>query len=211
MKRFIKSYHVFLPQIWSKLFTYVVYPGVISFIGYWFVSWGIPMFACVLVLCSLMLTVEVLWDSAVFGGIASKNTNKLEYIKTSVRGMQILRNSIVADAVRRVLSVAVILAVLYAMNASELVLWEVVNCGFVTLWCIELSLLLTRSFSMMVVMILAVSIGGCICMAVCGIVLLGAGTAWNICFGILPYLLFVVAGRAVIMRKARGSYYDERD
>jgi len=211
MKRFIKSYHVFLPQIWSKLFTYVVYPVAILLIAYWLVSWKIPMPICVMVVCSLILTVEVLWDSTVFGGIASKNTNKLEYLKTSVRGMRILRNSIVADAVRRAISVTVILAVLYAMNTSALALWKMVACGFVGLWCIELALLLTRSFSMMVVMLLAVSIGGGICMAVCGIVLLGVGSVWNLCFAILPYILFVVTGRIVIMRKARGSYYDERD
>lgn len=211
MKQFIKSYHVFLPQLWSKLFTYVAYPAAILFISYWFVSWTIPMPICIMIACSLMLTLEIIWDSTVFGGIASKNTNKLEYLKTSVRGISILRNSIIADAVRRVISVTLILGIIYAMNATALVLWEVVACGFVTLWCIELSLLLTRSFSMMVVMILAISVGGCICMVVCGIVLLGAGTAWNICFAILPYILFVVAGRILIMQKARGSYYDERD
>lgn len=211
MKQFIKSYHVFLPQIWSKLFMYIVYPLLIIVITGVLVTWQMPMPICVMVAGSLIVAMEIVWDSTVFGGIASKDTNKLEYLKTSVRGMDILQKSIIADAVRRVVSVALILLVIYAMNAEAIKLMGVLACVFVTLWCVELGLLVTRSFSMMVVMILAMSIGGTLCMAITGVILLGASMVWNICFAFLPYILFVVAGRVVIMRKARGSYYDERD
>lgn len=210
MRQFVKSYHVFVPQMWSKLFVYLAYPVFLVWLSCALSGWGIPAQACLMIAGINVATVEIIWDSMVFGGIASKDTNKLEYLKTSVRGMKVLRYSIIADAVRRVLSTSVILGAVYAIVKPEMDAVKLFGCIFATLGCAELSLLITRSFTMLVVMLVVLSVVATVSTYVMGHIY-ADGLGWSCLLALVFYVLVAMIGRVIIMKKAKGSYYDERN
>jgi len=209
MKQFWKSYHVFLPQIWLKLLVYVGYPLVVLGLTGFFVDVTKSVVASCSLAGGLIVSLELLLDGLVFEGIASKDTNKLEYLKTSVRGMKTLRNSIVIDAIRRVISAMIVLGALCAMSHGAIGLPQVLVTLFITLGCTELGLMVTRSITVMMGMLVSVYLGAPLCINAVEMVLSG-GNIW-IRMGItcICYLLIVIIGRIMIMRKARGSYYDK--
>lgn len=209
MRELIKCYHVFMPQIWEKLLFYLIYPAAMIWCGRWMEGIMSPL--GVIFTCSLIVPIELLLDSLIFGGISSKDTNKLEYLKTSVKGMTVLKKSIIADAVRRALAVAVILAAVYAKGSAALPLTQSVMCALVSFFLIELALLMTRYLSSMAILMAVIGVIEIINVGVLTAICTWEGAVWGICPAAVLCILVAAAGRIIIMRKARGSYYDNRD
>ena len=118
MKNLIRSYHTFLPgnYRWVKDLLYLLYPVCGIFGGLLFLRvFGEEDFLIVesmMVGCGI-LYFELLFDYFVFGGIASKEKDRLEYLKTSVEGKDVLRKGLFMDAIRRFISAFVILCGAY--------------------------------------------------------------------------------------------------
>lgn len=212
MREWIKSYHVFLSGRWMKRIVYLLFPSVFFGIGYVFGKGVLSGYFAVIILSSMIISVEVCMDYFIFGGIAARDTNKLEYLKTSEKGMLLLKKSLIGDAVRRILSISVIvygLKYLYGYEFTNGQLLTLVLCYFVLS---EAALIMTRHFTSLLIVASSAMI-----------VSLAAPwlTAWllsktmnTFLAGIILVILAVgvaTGSRIMIMRKARESYYDERD
>lgn len=211
MRELIKSYHMFLPQMWKKLLLYLVYPLVMIGQTCLFAGTGAGPVIYLVSSCSMILSAELYFDILVFGGIASKDTNKLEYLKTSVKGMNILCKSIVADGIRRFLSTAVILIGIYVIADMNIAPVELAVCMLATLFLTEAGLVLIRGFSSMSVMIATAVIGGMTITVLLIAVWESAAPILGSGLFIALYVTVFILGRIFVMKKARGSYYDERD
>ena len=209
MKELIKCYHVFIPRTWEKLLLYLIYPVVLICVGRKLE--GILSLFGIIFTCEWIVLIELLLDSLIFGGISSKDTNKLEYLKTSVKGMTVLRKSIFADAVRRALAVTMILAAVYAKNSADLPFVRLVMCVLTSFFLTELALVMTRYFSSMVFLMVIVSVVEIINLAVLAAIFSWEIPAWGTGPAATLCILAAVAGRTIIMRNARKSYYDDRD
>lgn len=62
---------------------------------------------------SFFAVVEVFFDFWVFGGICSKDFNGMEYMKSSIKGRQILKSALIVDAVRKFLWLAAVVFATY--------------------------------------------------------------------------------------------------
>lgn len=211
MRQIIRSYHVFLCQVPERFFIYLVYPVLVILPECKFVEWGVPVYLRELCCASLVLVIELVADFMAFGGIASKDTNKLEYLKTSVKGIGVLRNGIVMDAIRRTGSVGTMLLVTYGMDTQDMRLTQVIAGIFATLICIELGLMLTRSFALITFIYFAMAFIGFGAMYVIGAVLAMPISVWQCSVLVLAYMAIAAIGRMMIMKRAKGSYYDGRD
>lgn len=211
MKRLLKCYHIFLPKIWGKPFLYLVYPLLLILLmvkiagNHTFASYGVAIG------CALAMFAEILVDMVVLGGVASKDTNKLEYLKTSVRGMDVLRNCIVIDGIRRALSLIFIVGVSYVIGGIDLTVMQLAVSVACTLMLMELGLVITRNFPSMTVVMLTASIGEWIAVALIMLICSKAITGFILFSAMLIYLCVCILERIMIMKKARGSYYDGED
>lgn len=209
MKQFWNSYHVFLAPTWLKLVMYLAYPLMVLGVSGWLLSHSAPKSVILTLASILIIMMENILDLLIFEGIAAKDTNKLEYLKTSVKGMKILRDSVVADAVRRAIMVVVMLGILWLVGKDSIKLTEVLLAVFVTIGSAELGLMVTRSITVMTGKILAVYLGTTL--STFGLPYgFSVGNIWgNICIAAGVYLIVVSAARTIIMRRARGSFYDK--
>ena len=210
MREWIKSYHIFLPGRWGKWVVYIILPAFFFGIGYLFGKGVVNGYLVMVIFSGLIIALELCMDYFVFGGIAAKDTNKLEYLKTSVKGIEVLRKSLIGDGIRRFFSINLIvygLKYLYGYRFSSGQLFTLALGYFVLS---EAALIITRHFSsLLLVSVIAVTIS----------LLAPWGTAWllsktmnTLLAGIILGILAVgtaTRGRILIMRKARGSYYDE--
>lgn len=216
MRRYIRSYHAFWPvKTWMKLCVYLLYPLVII-TALWFLSHKLGYYPviCMGFACSFVVMVEIILDYFVFGGIASKETNRLEYLKTSVKGINLLKSSLITDAVRRFLSIAIVIIGSYLAIACrqqmdyQYTLLQLLVCIFSTYLLTEAGLLFTRFFinwwvNMAVIYILnniAVTIGIFV-------------STWNIPIWALVLLVLLgmgitLTGRRLILKRMEESYYD---
>lgn len=215
MKEAIKSYHMFLPRTWLKWCIYIGYPVMVIGMTYVFSRYATFFsFVCIGLTCFAIVAVEMMLDTYMFFGIAAKDTNRLEYLKTSVKGLLLLKKALTADMVRRLLSTALILAGVYLAIANNSVkkgssmTLQCLVCLVITCLLIELGFLLTRLFMNVWLNLAVVYILG------------GIASVANIYIGsweglVLPfvlaavlYVIIAVAGRILILKRARESYYD---
>lgn len=216
MKQYIRSYHAFWPaKTWMKLCVYLFYPLVII-MGLYFLNdtLGYYPVICMGFACGFVVTVEIILDYFVFGGIASKETNRLEYLKTSMRGMDLLKSSLITDAVRRFLSVAIIITGSYLAIACKQQMdyqytsLQLLVCIFSTYLLTEAGILFTRFFINWWVNIAVIYILNSIAVTV-GIFV----STWNIPIW-APVLLVLLGigitstGRRLILKRMEESYYD---
>lgn len=206
----IKSYHLFLPQIWKKLLLYFVYPLFLIGITCLFAQTGADASVYLVSMCATIMTAELYFDILVFGGIASKDTDKLEYLKTSVKGMSVLKKSIVADGIRRFLSTAVILIAAYAIADMYFSPAELAMCLLATLFMTEAGLLVIRGFASISIMVATAVVGGMVFTVLLIAVWRSAALILVSSLLVVLYVTVLILGRVFVMKKARGSYYDER-
>ena len=108
MVKYYKCYRVFLSGMLMKVIMYLVYPVcvflwcslafIISDVGFGNATLGLMMTA------GMMVVAELLLDGFVYGGLLAKDSNKLEYLKTSYRGISVLKKSLYVDKLRRLLT-----------------------------------------------------------------------------------------------------------
>lgn len=212
MREYIRSYQVFFPRKWVKWCIYIVYPLLVVGIGWlgghtYLLEWyDTGLLACMIAM------VEITLDTYMFFGVGARDTNKLEYIKTSARGMPLLRKALIADGARRFLSTAIIfIGVHFALREGAGIAFACkAACGsFVSCFLVESALLFTRQITNVLVNLLFVY--------GMGMVALVAGTA----IGLLPempvpavvlsavlYIGITVTARKTVMKKAGRTYYD---
>ena len=210
MKQLIKSYHIFVPYVWGKWILYLVYPMVGMLLLYGAESLFHDERMSVVIAATFVVSVELYFDMAVFGGISSKETNKLEYLKTSVKGMTVLRNSLVTDALRRFLSVVFIVMMAKCFTAyQEMRMEEWAVCILGNLFLVELGLFFERYVTFMTWVHLVNMIVSALAIFFT-MSLFGAGIGYLFVVLVL-YLATVIGGRAFILKKVGKSYYDEAD
>lgn len=218
MKEFIKSYHLFLSQRWLRWIIYLVYPALLlaGFVGldfklttnppadadidrlYWLIIYN---------LCDIALTLEFCMDYLILGGIAAKYTNKLEYLKTSVKGMTYLKKALITDALRRLLSLSIVIGIPCALSAPYYNWVNGIGIVLLMFFFIELGLLIIRHFISFTANWLAVSIFFLFIPA-CTVLIRHAPTRTGILLPLIPGIITAILGRWLIIRKARKSYYD---
>lgn len=119
MRRKIRSYIVFtsLPY---RIIVYFALPVVVAATGFWAGTQGIGdggvMFAAV-----LLPLAEIISDNWLFNGIQSRDMAKMDYLKTSGRGMAVMRDALVMDLLRKFLTAAGSMA----LCAAAIELWKV--------------------------------------------------------------------------------------
>lgn len=206
MKSYLKSYHVFLVNKVLRVVLYLLYPlvaaGCSAFIG---VESRMPVLS--LTQASIIIvSVELFVDYGVYGGILTKDTNKLEYLKTSARGITLLRKSLLVDKVRRFFTIAVILGVSFAAYHEGANLWQFLGVAFCTLTIIEAVLLLIRSMTMLNWIMFVVMITSLI-----GTILVAFSFYWAPLFllWVVLYVVTLAVGKKYFLKKIRASYYDE--
>lgn len=98
MKQKIRSYLVFT-SLGYKIIMFAILPVVLLGIqvlsAVVFRGTAIPVFVMALVL------VEIMADNWFLGGIQEKGSEKIDYLKTSPRGMKVMKSALVMDLVRR--------------------------------------------------------------------------------------------------------------
>ncbi len=210
MREWIKSYHIFLPGRWGKWVVYIILPAFFFGIGYLFGKGVVNGYLAMIILSGLIISLELCMDYFTFGGIAAKDTNKLEYLKTSVKGMEVLRKSLIGDGIRRFFSISLIVYGLKYLYGYGFTNGQVLTLALGYFVLSEAALIITRHFStLLLVSVSAITIS----------LIAPWFTAWLLSKGMNTRLAIVIlgilavgtaaGGRIMIMRKARRSYYDE--
>lgn len=217
MKEFIKGYHMFLPRTWVKWCIYILYPLIIIGVSYLFQFFIFNL--CLGIAGCAIVGVEYMLDGYVFAGIASKDTNRLEYLKTSVKGIPLLKKVLIADAVRRFCSITVILLGVYSLSAvaspvagvyknSNNAFLQVVAYILLIWLLLEIGLIILRFFINVNVILLAIYIL-CALVFVLGLCIAGCNIyIWQVLLLAVSCVGVVAAGRKLILKKAKESYYD---
>lgn len=217
MKQIIKSYLVFasfLYKILLLLVLPVVLLGIQVFASAALQGTTIPLSIFMLIL------VEVPGDILVLGGIQEKNSEKMDYLKTSPRGMKVMKNVLVMDLVRRFLACVIIFAlsrlIMSAFGAAPEA-EKLAGPGALLLAVLlsytlaVLGIFISRFCSLLWINLLCSYIG-----AIAGIILffIGAGNYFplllpmmNAALGILAVGLSILTVK-IAMMKVEGSYYD---
>lgn len=103
MKSGIKSYLVFT-SLWYRLVVYLLIPVALIGLGLWFEGQMGGGGMGVIIVAALLPVVEIVSDNWLFGGLQTRDSMQLEYLKTSGRGMEVLRNALRMDLARKFLS-----------------------------------------------------------------------------------------------------------
>lgn len=214
MKNCIKSYHVFLSSRLFQILLYVLYPPVMAFITLIFicasVEFGYGIGMGYQLTANLTFAGELVWGFLIFGGVAAKDTNKLEYLKTSTKGLPVLKTAMIVDTIRRVIWVTAIqwVPLFIAMEKPDESIW-IANA--MVLFVAELGCLLVRKSSSTVVFFV-VAVGGTTILApLLGLAMLIDHLVWPIilCY-VLTVVTMILSGK-MVMKKARDSFYDDRN
>lgn len=212
MKEAIKGYHMFLPRAWVKWCIYILYPLLVIGGMYALNQYATYFsFICIGLACGMIIMVEYMLDTYVFLGIAARNTNRLEYLKTSAKGLPLLKKALYMDAVRRFLSTGVIMAGVSFVLQLDLafILKQCIFCIAIVYLIAGLGFMITR-FSTNVWLNLVILY---ILMTVVSIVGIYA-LSWNIQIWWLLLLGIadvgiVVLGNKLILKRAEESFYDK--
>lgn len=214
MRNCIKSYHVFLSSRLLQVLLYVLYLPVMMFIMFGLLciclnydgglSFGYTLSA------NLIFGGEVIWGYLVFGGVAAKETNKLEYLKTSKKGLPILKKALITDTIRRILWVTAIqwVPLVIAMEKPEASVWL---ANAMVLLFAELGCMLVRKSSSVTMLLAVIMAGTTILSPLLSVTMIIAHQIWPI---VLCYVLAVVVmilNIKMVMKKARDSFYDDRN
>lgn len=210
MKRKIKSYLVFTSLIY-RIVVFLLLPlgaiGVFALMSDF--GWG----ARLVVIMEILIMLEIFLDSWLFGGIQSKAADQFDYLKTSARGIGVLKTALKLDLVRRVLTEAVIYICCYVMAG--------VFDGSLSIWANYIYLIIvTYTISLLGVFITRFESGIWVNMVVgyiAGIVALviwflpGLTEHTGIYMGVFALLAVGVSVLAlkVAFKKVEGSYYDK--
>lgn len=215
MKEIMRSYHVFLPRAWVKWCIYLLYP-VLSVGGLYTLDDKMCFFPfiCVAIAGGIIIAVEYMLDGYVFAGIATKETNRLEYLKTSVKGIPLLKKALMVDGIRRFCSTAVIILALYPMMKNNTELAEgrpllcIVAFMLFTYLLLEIGLMILRFFMNISVTLVCIYLEWAIIFIIGVYIFFLPVRVWMVLILAAGCIVVAVAQRKWIIKKARDSYYD---
>lgn len=108
MRQKIKSYLVFTSRGY-RLVMFALVPLLLAALQAFFLK---KMEGSAIPLIIMFLTAaEIMGDNWFLGGIQEKNAEKIDYLKTSGRGMKVMENALIMDFVRRFLTAAAIFGI----------------------------------------------------------------------------------------------------
>lgn len=107
MRKMTKSYLVFTSAVY-RVVMYALMPAGMVGLSAW--SGSSMGEAALLIITPLLTLFEILSDSWLFGGIQAKDREKMDFLKTSGRGIKTLKKALILDLVRKFLSCLGILA-----------------------------------------------------------------------------------------------------
>lgn len=225
MNQKMKSFKVFT-GLGYRILLFAVLPlvllGLQLFISVVFQGTGIPLFAATLVI------VEIMADNWFLGGIQEKNAIKIDYLKTSVRGMKVMKNVLIMDVARRFLSCAGILGLCQAIaqaaaqaaargisvsDERRIAFLPLCMTLFTVYFLSALGVFIARFFSYLWVNLLCGYIGwitGLIaCLTWISLPLPGLMAAGILCGLVVLSVGISVLMVKIAMMKVEGSYYDK--
>lgn len=227
MKRCVKSYLVFTSLLY-RIVMFVIIPIIMIGLLLWFevayeVAYGEASLsgshekAVYIIVMIFLPMVEIISDNWLFGGIQSKDVEKLDYMKTSGAGMQVIRSALSMDLLRKLLSAVGITGILYWITMLIIRGYDLSFAGvrillcavLVSYFCSALGTMLARYGSTVYTNMMIASVFWffvMLCMA-----LVYALEFDNICcllFAILDVSVSILAVKAA-MKKMEGSYYDK--
>lgn len=207
MKTYLKCYRVFLCNKWLKWVIYLIYPvltiGWSGLIVYYMKQSG----AIGLAIAALaVIFMELFLDYYVFGGILCKDTNKLQYLMTSHKGMQVLEKSLLADKTRRLLSITIILIVIYGIFHEGVEMLQLTGSILTVATVTELALMVSRGFHTLAHTIIVSMVGAPVGMALLSLVFF-LPSGYAVIFVIFYLVAGIVSNRKVINR-AKEQYHD---
>lgn len=210
MVSFYKSYRVFLPGTLMKVLMYLVYPLVtLLWCGMIAIAMGAEkiygMYA-LLITSSMIMWAELILDNFVYGGILAKDTNKLEYLKTSHRGMSVLKKSLIVDKVRRLVTMTLLLTLIYSVCHEQVSVGQLISLILGTGAVTELGLLIIRHFSSFNWTIILAWVANALG-ALVGFLAVKLAPIFAVLF-LLLFVVMVMTSNKVIMKKAQRGFYD---
>ena len=149
MKMGLKSYLVFTSLLY-RIVMYVLLPIVLAGI-YIYLEKYISVEASMIVIAELLTAAEIISDNWMFGGIQAKDSAKLDFLKTSGRGMKIMKNALAMDLFRKFLSAAGILVLcsLALTDGMVLDIWTVIYLLLVSYFFSVFGMLISRFFTLL--------------------------------------------------------------
>lgn len=211
----VKAYNVFVSRNWLRWCLNVIYPVVIILLAGILHNYaGYYTMACMGIVSALVVFMELLADTMVFFRVGARNTNQLEYLKTSNKGMEVLKKGLILDAVRRFIVIAFIYIGVYEViylgsgfgeNHSDI---NFIGYIIATILCIETALMVLRLFNNMRVMFTAIYF---ICNVAMGVgILICRYNISAILTGVLVVASIIVAimARRILIKRGEESYYD---
>lgn len=116
MKKKIKRYLVFTPFAY-RIAVFLVMPVLLVGIGVltgsrWGELWAVPV-------AVLLTMAEIISDYWLFSGLQAKDSEKMDFLKTSGLGMEILRDALTFDLLRKFLTVCVVMAICYLLTGRS--------------------------------------------------------------------------------------------
>lgn len=219
LRRKIKSYFVFTAFCY-RLVIFVILPLVmLAFSSLLSMLMGEKSYFVTLFLVPLFLIIiEIAADNWMFGGIQAKGAEKMDFLRTSKRGMGMMEDALTLDLIRRLFSMAGI--TLLSFLAEALLMGGTAAEGFkmtpvllsILFFCYDISVLgtLIARFATDIWINFLVGYAGFF-VGLLGIMaarLTEWGAAPAIVFAALAVPLNILTVKTA-MKKVRGGYYDE--
>lgn len=217
MKRYLQSYHAFLPGRYMRWIIYLVYPLAMLLLltvgGLW-----IERSILMAILPFVMVSVECTIDMFVFGGFGAKGVaKKIEYVKCSVKGRGMVNRALIFDWGRRVFYQVVMLGVFYAAfyiehehRPAAVLVWGMlclmVVAGFINsiaLWVIRF---IDNRPAQLGALYLMVFLPG-VFISLVGERNVGYREVFAVCM--TGYLLSMAGQVAMLMKKMKEGYHDK--
>lgn len=219
-----KSYFVYTPYTY-RIIMFIGLP--VFLFGLQLVIWGfgkninveLASRVCVILTQSFLIVTEVVSDSFLFGGIQSKDAEKMDFLKTSTRGMQFMKNALTMDLIRRFCTALGIIGaevVIFRVAGVNIIQGNVLRQINVVLFIV----LTTYLFAVLGV-VLSRSFGYLLLNAALGYAMSAfAGACWAlpkensyvVVYDVVLILLCIGLSILTVrtaMKKVEGSYYDK--
>lgn len=204
----LKGYRAFLPRPWLLWIVCIVYP-LVSIAGCIALSqiMAIDSHLIIGAVVYEILLVEILLNKVSFAGIVAKDSNCLDYLKTSIKGMDVLEKVFYVDQQRRFFTTAIILICIG-------VHWTNITIALVVVSALELFTFLTRLFiNRNVQLVITGLLFGVAASLTFVIMMVGSAfgqVLWLTTLLLIGYIVIRFITRSFLMKKARECFYDER-
>lgn len=139
MLRALKTYWAFT-KLGYRLMVFILMPAVLLLLNGFCVYTEIPVMVSLLIGYSYLVPIDIITDYWFLGGFYAKNNSSLEYLQSSNRFREIIRDVVLVDILRRVLLYIgmYLLVMVMGLQDSEQMEWYAA-CSFLPLLCFVIS------------------------------------------------------------------------